>query len=424
MATREAPHDAAPGRPVEAGGPLRGVRVLDLGTMIAGPVAATLLGDFGAEVVKIEQPQGGDPIRGIGPFANGESLWFNVEGRNKKSVSLDLRLPEGQALLRRLVAHADVVVENFRPGTMAKWGLSYQDLRAVNPRIVMLSTSGFGQTGPNSHRAGYDRIGLAFGGLMQVTGYPDRAPVKPGNSMADYQSALFGAMAVMMALYHRDARQGEGQHIDLALYESVFRFTDVLITAFDKLGVRRERQGNTSFAAAPGDNFELSDGRYMVITVSSDTVYRALCDAMQRPDLVSDPRYRTHALRTQHLSEINRELAQWLRREPVPSLCERLDAAGVPYAILYTVDDILADAHYAARENIAVVHHPVAGDLKIPAPVPRFSGTPAPPLRPAPALGAHNQEILASWLGLGSAEIEDLARRHVMGQARPRQSDP
>jgi crotonobetainyl-CoA:carnitine CoA-transferase CaiB-like acyl-CoA transferase len=396
-------------------GPLRGVRVLDLGTMIAGPVAATLLGDFGAEVVKIEQPQGGDPMRGIGPFAEGESLWFNVEARNKKSVSLDLRVAEGQALLRRLVQHADVVVENFRPGTMARWGLSYADLSAVNPRIVMLSTSGFGQTGPNASRAGYDRIGLAFGGLMQVTGYPDRAPVKPGNSMADYQSALFGALSVMMALYHRDAQQGAGQHIDLALYESVFRFTDVLVTAFDKLGIQRERQGNTSFAAAPGDNFLLSDGRYMVITVSSDTVYRALCAAMQRPDLQTDPRYLSHALRTQHLAAINEELAQWLLKTPVPELCTRLEAAGVPYGILYTVQDILADAHYAARENIAVVEHPKAGALKMPAPVPRFSGTPAPALRPAPALGANNAEILQAWLGLGAAELAGLQQRQVLG---------
>jgi len=398
-------------------GPLRGVRVLDLGTMIAGPVAATLLGDFGAEVVKVEQPQGGDPMRGIGPFVDGESLWFNVEARNKKSLSLDLRIPEGQALVRRLVEHADVVVENFRPGTMAKWNLSYQDLRAVNPRIVMLSTSGFGQTGPNASRAGYDRIGLAFGGLMQVTGFPDRPPVKPGNSMADYQSALFGALAVMMALYHRDAQGGSGQQIDLALYESVFRFTDVLVTAFDKLGIKRERQGNTSFAAAPGDNFLLNDGRYMVITVSSDTVYRALCAAMNRPDLRTDPRYLTHASRTQHLADINDELARWLLRTPVPELCARLDDAGVPYAILYTVEDILADRHYAARENIAVVDHPRIGALKIPAPVPRFSGTPASPLRPAPALGADNSEILQSWLGLDADEVAALARQGVLGAA-------
>ena len=397
------------------GGPVHGVRVLDLGTMIAGPVAATLLGDFGAEVLKVEQPQGGDPMRGIGPFVDGESLWFNVESRNKKSLSLDLRLPEGQALLRELVQHADVVIENFRPGTMASWGLSYQDLSAINPRIVMLSTSGFGQTGPNSARAGYDRIGLAFGGLMQVSGHPDRPPVKPGNSMADYQSALFGALAVMMALYHREAHGGRGQQVDLALYESVFRFTDVLVTQFDKLGIRRERQGNTSFAAAPGDNFMLSDGRYMVITVSSDTVYRALCVAMSRPDLQVDPRYLTHALRTQHLAEINREVAQWLLGSPVPDLCTRLDGAGVPYSILYTVEDILADAHYAARENIATVNHPKIGALKIPAPVPRFSGTPAPPLRPAPALGANNAEILQGWLGLSDEEVAGLEKRQVIG---------
>jgi crotonobetainyl-CoA:carnitine CoA-transferase CaiB-like acyl-CoA transferase len=406
---------AAPPPLDAASGPLRGVRVLDLGTMIAGPVAATLMADFGAEVLKVEQPQGGDPMRGIGPFANGESLWFNVESRNKRSLSLDLRLAEGQALLRELVLHADVLVENFRPGTMARWGLDFVALSAINPRLVMLSTSGFGQTGPNAWRAGYDRIGLAFGGLMQVSGHADRPPVKPGNSMADYQSALFGAMAVMMALYHRDVHAGPGQHIDLALYESVFRFTDVLVTSFDRLGLRRERQGNTSFAAAPGDNFELSDGRYMVITVSADTVFRALCRAMARLDLATDPRYLSHALRTQHLAQINAELAHWLRSHPVDEVCGRLDGEGVPYGILYTVDDIVADPHYAARGNIATVDHPVAGRLKMPAPVPRFSATPAGPLRPAPALGADNVDVLRGWLGLDDAAIEALVRRGVVG---------
>jgi crotonobetainyl-CoA:carnitine CoA-transferase CaiB-like acyl-CoA transferase len=400
-------------------GPLKGIRVLDAGTMIAGPVAATLLGDFGAEVVKVERPQGGDPMRGIGPFADGESLWFNVEARNKKSVTIDLRLPRGQALFRQLVRQADVVVENFRPGTMAKWGLSYQDLQAINPQIVMLSTSGFGQTGPNSPRAGYDRIGLAFGGLLHVTGYPDRPPVKPGNSMADYQSALFGAFAVMLALFHRDARDGTGQHIDLALYESIFRFTDVLVTAFDKLGIKRERQGNTSFAAAPGDNFVLCDGRYMVITVSSDTVYRALCSAMNRQDLLHDPRYLNHALRIQHLEEINAEVAKWLLETPVATLCELLDAAGVPYSILYTVEDILADQHYVARENIAVLQHPRIGAIKMPAPVPKLSATPAPQLRPAPALGAHNAEIMAQWLGMGEAEQRELISQGTMRGSAP-----
>lgn len=418
-AAPEAPSDLPPreGPPESAarhGGPLEGVRVLDLGTMIAGPVAATLLGDFGAEVVKVEQPQGGDPMRSIGPFANGESLWFSVESRNKKSLTIDLRLPEGQALLRELVAQVDVLIENFRPGTMAGWGLGYDDLAAVNPRLVMLSTSGFGQTGPNAHRAGYDRIGLAFGGLMQVTGYPDRPPVKPGNSMADYQSALFGALSTMMALYHRDARGGRGQQIDLALYESVFRFTDVLVTQFDRLGLRRERMGNTSFAAAPGDNFQLIDGRYMVITVSSDTVYRALCKAMARDDLATDPRYLSHALRIQNLAAINAELAAWILRTPVPDLCSRLEQAGVPYGILYTVDDILADPHYAARCNIATVEHPVAGALKMPAPVPKLSETPAPPLRPAPALGGHTEEVLRSWLGLDAERIAALADRKVI----------
>jgi len=246
----------------DRGGPLAGIRVIELGSMIAGPVAATLLGDFGAEVIKIEPPVVGDPIRHSGPFVGEESLYWNVEGRSKRSVTLDLRRPEGQEVLRSLVEHADILIENFRPGTMERWGLDYPRLHARNPRLIMLSTSGFGQTGPNAKRPAYDRVSLAYAGFLNMTGYPDRAPVRPGTALADYQAALLGAFSLMVALYHRDRGDGVGQQIDLSLFEAVFRFTDVMITAYDKLGTSRNRSGNRHFAAAPGDHYLTGDDKY------------------------------------------------------------------------------------------------------------------------------------------------------------------
>jgi crotonobetainyl-CoA:carnitine CoA-transferase CaiB-like acyl-CoA transferase len=395
-------------------GPLKKLRIIELGTMIAGPVVGTLLADFGAEVIKVEQPGTGDTIRQIGPFAEGESLYWNVEGRNKKSVTIDLRRQQGQSLLRALVKQADAVVENFRPGTLAKWGLDYSELVKVNPRIVMLSVSGFGQTGPYADRAAYDRIALAFGGVMHLTGFPDRPPVRPGVSIADYQAALFGAFSVMMALYQRDASDGPGQHIDLALYESVFRFTDVLTAAYDRLGKVRERQGNLHFAAAPGEHFETRDGRFLILTISNDSMFKRLCSAMNRDDLAADPRYATHELRWNHVNELNDIVAAWVKSDEVTAISRALDDVGVAYSTTYSIADIVADPHYAARENIVSVETPRLGPLKMQGVGPKFSATPAGPISPAPALGEHTFEVLRTLLGLSDAAIEDLAASRVI----------
>ncbi len=389
-------------------GPFAEILVLDVGTMVAGPVAATLLGDWGAEVIKVERPNGGDTMREIGPFANGESLYWNVENRNKKSVTIDLHVPEGQQLFRRLAARADVVVENFRPGTMARWGVGYETLRAINPRLVMLSISAYGQTGPNAHRAGMDRVAQAFGGLLYITGFPDRAPVRPGTAIADYQAALFGAFAVITALYVRDARGGAGQHIDVSLFETIFRFTDILVTAFDKLGIKRERRGNLHFAAAPGDHFETDDGRYLVLTVSGNSVFQRLCRAMSRPQLSQDQRFSTHGARWLNIETINSIVAEWVKSLPVAELSRILDDNGLSYSLVYTAEDILSDPQYAARGSIATVNNPRTGPLKMPAVQPRFSDTPAPELRVAPALGEHNEEIYREFLQLSQEELAEL----------------
>lgn len=401
-------------RPAGASGPLAGVRILDLGTMIAGPVAATLLADLGAEVIKVEMPKQGDPLRHIGPAVNGDGLYWNVDGRNKKSVTIDLHRPEGQELVRQLAAKVDAVVENFRPGALDAWNLGYGALSAVNSRLVMLSTSGFGQTGPYAGRASYDRIGLAFGGLMNLCGYPDRAPVRLGVSMADYTTATVGAFSLMVALYHRDAMGGPGQHIDLSLYETVYRFTEILTTEYDKFGTIRQRQGNLYFMGAPGDHFQTDDGRFLILTVSHDQGFRRLCAAMAREDLALDPRYDTHAKRWEHVRDLNAIVGAWIKQNSVQMVTSTLEEHKLPYSLVYSVADIVADPHYAARDSIATVHTPRAGAVKMPAVIPKLSRTPAGAIRPAPALGEHNKEVLVEMLGLTQAQFDELAERHVI----------
>lgn len=398
----------------QRGGPLAGVRVLELGTMIAGPVVGTLLGDFGAEIIKVEPPKVGDPIRQSGPFVGDESLYWHVEGRSKRSITLDLRKAEGQRVLRDLAGHADVLVENFRPGTMTKWNIGYAQLREVNPRLVMLSISGFGQTGPYASRPSYDRIALAFAGFLNMTGYADRPPLRPGIATADYQSAILGAFSAMVALYFRDARGGVGQHIDLSLYESVFRFTDVMITAYDKLGTPRERQGNAHFAASPGDHYETRDGRYIAMTVAANTIFLRLCEAMGQPELADDPRYSTHIKRVENYAQINGIVADWIKARSVEQVLASFEANNVPHSLIYKPSDILADPHYQARGSIASIEHPKLGTLKVPSVHPRFSASPAPEIQAAPDLGEHTQAVLSDLLGMSHGEIDKLRAAGVI----------
>ncbi|CAG2127124.1 CaiB/BaiF CoA transferase family protein [Cupriavidus plantarum] len=387
---------------------LSGLRILDLGTMVAGPVAATLFGDFGAEVIKVEVPRRGDTVRDLGPFVEGRCLYWSVENRNKKSITLDLRKPEGRELLLDLVAHADAVVENFRPGTLEKWGCGWDVLKARNPQLIMLRISGFGQTGPYRERAGYDRIALAFGGLMGITGFPDRPPVRIGTSIADYQSAILGAFALMMAIYHRDMHGGEGQQIDLAMYESIIRFTEVLVPAYDRLGTVRERRGNKHFAAAPGEHFRTADGRYMILTVSADAGFQRLAQAMGRRDWLEDPRYATHEQRWRHVDELNTALAAWIEAQPVDELCAILDDAKLAYSFIYSIEDIMNDPHYQARGTIASVPDPHIGPVKMAGVVPKFPDRAEKPIEPAPDLGQHNGEIYGELLGLSPERLAAL----------------
>lgn len=386
-------------------GPLTGIRVIDLGTRIAAPFCAGLLGEQGAEVIKVEQPGRGDFMREIGPFTpEGASLFWAVEGRSRRSVTIDLRRPEGQDLARRLCGTADVVVENFRPGTLERWGLAPDRLPR---RLVTVRISTFGQDGPYAQRPGLDRLGIGYGGLLHLTGEPDRPPVRVGVTISDYLTGVFAAQAATAALYARDARGGTGAVIDAALYGSVLRVLEWTLAAYDRLGVVRRREGNRLATSAPLDNYPTADGRYVCIVAGSDANFARLCAAMDRPDLVGDPRYATLAERAAHGDEINGIVAAWTAARTAAEVEAACVAHDVPVATAYTAADIFADPHMAARGDLVTVEDPVIGPVRQQAPYPRFVGAPPVPPRPAPRLGEHTDEVLAD-LGLGPGEIAAL----------------
>ena len=395
--------------------PLEGVRVLDIGTLIAGPFGATMLGDFGAEVIKVEQPGMGDAMRGtpVNGQAARSPAWL-VEGRNKKSVTLNLRVKEGQDILRELVAVSDMVIENFTPGTLEKWGLGWEDLRKINPRLIMVRVSGYGQRGPYAKRSGYDRIALGFSGYMYPTGFPDRFPVRPAFPTADYNTGTFGALAAMFALYERDAKGGEGQMIDLALYEAPFRITADLVTRHAKTGEIRERIGNRNPTFSPAGTFETKDGRYVQIAAGGDNVFYRLAEAIGMPELITDPRYAKSRARIERADELEALLAEWIARHDFADIEARLVGANVPFGGIYTAKDIAEDPHFAARENIVTVEDATEGPVVMPSVIPKLTGTPGRITHAGPPIGAHNTEILTGLLGKTEAELAALAAAGVV----------
>jgi crotonobetainyl-CoA:carnitine CoA-transferase CaiB-like acyl-CoA transferase len=409
-------------------GPLAGLRVIDVGTRIAAPFCAGLLGEMGAEVIKVEDPRTGDFMREIGPFVQpasgeadhpaGHSLFWSVEGRGRKGVTLDLRDPRGQDLFRRLAATADVVCENFRPGTLEKWGIGPG---ALDPRLVVVRISVFGQDGPNAPRPGLDRLGIGYGGLLHLTGYEDRPPVRPGITLSDYLTGTFAAHAATAALYRRDARPaagggptGEGAVVDACLYGSVLRILEWTIAGYDRLGVVRERSGNRLPNSAPLDNYPTADGRYVCIVAGSDANFTRLCAAMERPDLVADPRYARLADRAAHGDEINGVVAEWTSGLPAAEIEARCVAHDVPVATAYTAADIAADAHMAARGDLVTVQDSVIGPVRQQAPYPRFVDEPIETPSSAPRLGEHNDEVWGELLGLSTTERDDLRAAGVI----------
>ena len=383
--------------------PLDGLRVIDAGTRISAPFCAGLLGEQGADVIKVELPGEGDFMRQIGPFVDGYSLFWAVEGRGRRSVTCDLRRPEGQELFRRLAGHADVVCENFRPGTMEGWGLGPADL---DPRLVYVRISVFGQDGPYSHRPGLDRMGIGYGGLLFLTGYPDRPPVRPGVTVSDYLTGVFAAQAATAALYARDARKdGSGAVIDAALYGAVLRILEWTLAGYDRLGVVREREGNRLANSAPLDNYLAADGRYVCIVAGSDANFRRLCRAMERPELADEPRFRTLADRAAANDEINGIVAEWVAQRDSKSIEDACIAHDVPVATAFSAADIAADPHMAARGDLVTIHDPVVGPLRQQAPFPRFTGEDQRAPHGAPRLGEHNREVWCDLVGLTEAEL-------------------
>jgi formyl-CoA transferase len=394
-------------------GALEGIRVLDLGTRIGAPFAATLLAELGADVIKIEQPGAGDFMRTIPPVENGVSLWWAVDGRGKKSVTLDLSKPRGQELLRRLAEKSDVLVENFQPGTLERWNLAPVDLTKLNPRLIVSRVSVYGQDGPYRDRPGLDRNGIALGGLLQITGYPDRPPVRPGVIIADYTTALFNTIGILAALLERE-RSNQGQTVELALYESILRIMEWTIAGYDRLGIVRDRTGNRLANSAPLDNYVSQDNKYVCIAAAGDVLFPRLCRAMRRNDLLSDERFHTIELRAEHSDAINDIVADWCRSRTLEEIETTLVAHQVPVSAVYSIDEVIADAHVQARGSIVTVQDPVLGPVRQQGPVPRLDRTPLEITRGAPLLGEHTEEILRELLGLGYDEIAVLRAEGII----------
>ena len=394
-------------------GPLCDITVVEFGTLIAGPFCGQILADFGATVIKIEDPKGGDPMRAWGrSLPKGQSPWWPVIARGKQSVTLNLRAPKGQAIGRRLIARADVVIENFRPGAMEKWGLSYEALAADNPGLVMARVSGFGQTGPYAARAGYGLIGEAMGGLRAITGEPDRPPARAGVSIGDSLAATHAVMGVLMALHHRE-RTGRGQVIDAAIYESVLAMMENMVTEYDLTGYVRERSGAVLPGIAPSNVYPTSDGM-ILIGGNGDTVFARLCEAMGEAGLKDDPRYATHAARGLNQTELDERIAAWSKTFTSADLLALLERHGVPFGKVYTAPDMLEDPQFAAREAIVTTEHPVFGPIRMQNVFPKLSETPGEVRWPGPALGEHTDAVLGERLGLSAERLAALKSAGVI----------
>ncbi len=393
---------------------MSGIRVVESGSLIAGPFCSQLLGDFGAEVIKVEDPRGGDPMRKWGSqLPQGVSLSWPIIARNKKSVTCNLREPDGQAIMRRLVAQADVLVENFRPGTLENWGLGYDELSTINPGLVLVRVTGYGQTGPYSRRAGFGSIGEAMGGVRHVTGEPDRAPSRTGISLGDSLAGTFAALGAVMALLARE-RTGHGQVVDSAIYEAVLALMESLIPEWELAGSRRERTGSVLPGVAPSNVYPTQDGGEVLIAANKDTVFHRLCGVMGREDLREDEDYRTHLARGQRQQELDRLVSGWTRTLKAEDLLARLHEAGVPAGLIYTAADMLEDPHFQARQAIVRLVHDKLGEFPMQNVAPRLSGTPGAVRSLGPELGQHNDEVYGGLLGVGEAQRERWASRGII----------
>ena len=393
--------------------PLEGIRVLELGQLIAGPFAGRMLAEFGASVIKVEPPGVGDPLRKWRLLHDGTSVWWASQSRNKESVTLDLRTPEGQDVIRRLVAQTDVLIENFRPGTLEGWGLGWDELSAINPGLIMLRVSGYGQTGPYRDRPGFGVIGEAMGGLRYITGEPGRPPVRVGVSIGDSLSALHGVIGVLLALHHRKVNGGRGQYIDVALYESVFNMMESLLPEYSVFGAVRQPAGSSLPGIAPSNAYRCSDGKYALIAGNGDSIFRRLMELIGRPDLGNDPALAQNDGRVAHVERIDAAIGEWTARHTLDAVLAGLNEARIPAGRIYDVADIAADPHYHAREMIVEDALPDGTAVQVPGIVPKLCGTPGKIEHSAPTLGEHTDTVLES-IGIDAATREAWRARGVI----------
>ena len=392
---------------------LSGIRILELGQLIAGPFAAKTLADFGAQVIKVETPGDGDPLRKWRMLHNGTSVWWQAQSRNKQSICIDLRSPEGQELVRTLAESADVVIENFRPGTMEKWGMGWEDLHRLNPRLIMLRVSGYGQDGPRRDEPGFAAIAEAMGGLRYITGEPGRVPVRAGVSLGDTLAGLHGALGVLLALYERDARGGTGQMIDVALYESVFNLTESLLPEYSAFGAVRKPAGGALPGIAPSNAYRCQDGEYVLIAGNGDSIFKRLMGLIGRADLADDPGLARNDGRAGRVDELDAAIEAWTSKLSIEAALAGLKGADVPSGRIYSAKDIAEDEHYRARGVIEKVRSVDGLEVEVPGVMPKLSGNPGAIRERAPGLGEHTEQILAS-AGLAPAEIAALKKKGVV----------
>jgi formyl-CoA transferase len=397
----------------QATGPLKGLRVIELGVLLAGPFCGQLLGDMGAEVIKVEPPNQGDPMRDWGTIKpDGEGLWFPIVARNKKCITADLRQPEGQQIIKDLVAKADFLLENFRPGTLEKWGLGYEVLSAINPALIMIRVSGYGQTGPSSGKAGYASVGEAMGGLRYVIGEADRMPSRAGISIGDTLAATYATMGALAALHHRN-QTGRGQIVDAAIYESCFAIMESLVPDYQFGGHIRERSGSILPKIAPSNIYPASDGM-LIIAANQDSVWRRLAEVMGRAQLADDPRFVNHMARGENQQELDDLISAWSSTKTCAELEALCEAGGVPCGRIYRAPDMLEDPHFQAREAIISVDHPVLGPFKMQNVFPKLSETPGNVRWTGPKRSEHTHEILAGLLGYDDDKLTELAANKVI----------
>jgi formyl-CoA transferase len=392
-------------------GPLHGLKVVEMGTLIAGPYCARLLAEFGAEVVKVETPGEGDPLRKWRKLHEGNSLWWYAQARNKKSIAVNLREAQGQEVVRRMVRDADFVVENFRPGTLEKWGLGYDELARANPGLIMVRLSGFGQSGPYRDRPGFGAIGESMGGMRYITGYPDRAPVRVGISIGDSLAAMFGVIGALMALHHRHS-SGRGQVVDVALYEAVFAMMESMLPEYGMAGYVRERSGAALPGIVPSNTYPCRDGKYVVIGANADSIFKRMMRAIGRVDLADDSSLASNDGRVKRTEELDRVIGEWTSRHDLDHVLQVLEAAEVPSGRIYSIADIAADLHYQAR---GMIERHRLGDREVwlPGMVPKLSATPGETRWIGPRLGEHTDEVLGR-AGYSGAEIAGLRASGVV----------